>query len=64
MQAQPRPNPITDELSDEAKAALAKTFEALRQHYSFEGVSWRVRARLQNVTSTQRFHLDHETGLW
>ena len=33
MKAPPRPNPLTDELSDEAKTALAQVFALLRKQF-------------------------------
>ena len=33
--AAPRPNPLTDELSDEAKQELAAIFAAMKQRYGY-----------------------------
>ncbi len=56
-----RPDPIHDELSDEAKMELAVEFAALRTHYGKDfHAQWRAYEKLRNAYLSQSFHLEHE----
>jgi galactose-1-phosphate uridylyltransferase len=55
MEPMKRPNPLTDELTDEAKAALAKIFANLKAQYSTDfHQQWRVYQRLHNAGMNQQ----------
>ncbi len=56
-----RPDPLRDELTDEAKEELAILFAALKRFYSTSHhKNWRSHERLWNASSNQRFYLEHE----